>query len=280
MIKCLLFALLLFGSEMVMGQSLLLKKTIQIHFDDKLGKVVYHHMAENETLYAVAQKYGSSIDDLKNSNPQLQESHLSASSQMVVPINDSNIVYQKALPSRSQYEPLYYQVKPKDNVFRIARVYFDMPGKLLLRRNDLERADLQIGQILHIGWLKKRIEALHVIEGTAHSNIGPSEYAQRFFNQRITSNARNEVAFWHKKNNSIGRFVMHRHAETGSIIEIKNPLLGHQLYAKVIGTIPEHLYAEEIDLVVSAELAQELGAINEKFFVRTRYLANRASASR
>lgn len=280
-IKPSMIILLLFIKGILLGQTSNSEEAIQIHIDDKVGKVVYHQVRKSETLYAVSQKYSTSMHDILALNPQVDALDLTEKDNLVIPIQDSNVILHKsAITKHSAYVPLHYRVRAKDNVFRIARIYFDMPAKLLLQRNDLERNDLHIGQMLHIGWIKKTIKPLLVFEGTPFITDRVDDYVELFNRQKVSTTAGNEVAFWKKDQKSTGHFVMHRMAEVGSIIEITNPLLGYQLYAKVVGTIPANLYAQEIDLVISAELANQLGAIDQKFFVRTRYPTNQASASR
>ncbi len=252
--------------------------TIEVQIDDKVGKVTYHDRKVEETTYAIARRFTVSLDEIMKWNPNLLI--LGQSTRLLIPVPESNIVYRKPLfAKRAEYIPLVYRVRRKDNVFRISRIYFDMPTKLLLHRNKMSSEDLTIGQVLHVGWLKREIQPLVVLEGKEWPANG-GDLSQVFILQGHNLSEKNEVAFWKKSANTKGAFVMHRRAATGSIIEITNPLQGEVIYAKVVGKIPSNLYASEIDMVISGELARSLGAFDQKFFVRSRYQPDQRSASR
>lgn len=84
----------------------------------------------------------------------------------------------------------------------------------------------------------------------------------------------NEVGFWNPKATAGGYFVMHKYAEIGTVIEIYNQVINKTVTAKVIGRLPENLYADEISLTISRDLAHDLGILDRKFFVRTKYIKN------
>lgn len=260
-----------------------------VQIDSKLGKVVYHRVLENQTLYGISRGYGVSPAQIIEANHFTNPGGIKLPSVLKIPISDQQIQYRLPLFSnKKEYLPVYYQVQKKDNVFRISRVYFDIPTNLLLNRNNLRNENLQMGQTLHIGWIKSDFSPLKISEGKLkteseeNDSIINMDLAQKFrseYDESLLIN-KNEVAYWKANENSKGFFIMHRYAPQQSIIEIKNPMSNLTVYAKVIGTIPAHLYPREVDMVISREVAQALGAVDPKFFVRSRYKPDRASASR
>ncbi|MCB0686867.1 MAG: LysM peptidoglycan-binding domain-containing protein [Saprospiraceae bacterium] len=259
-----------------------------IKIDAKLGKVIYHRVLQHQTLYSIARGYGVKQTAIIAANPALSDSRQNLPPVLTIPIEDDQIIYRIPLfKSKSNFLPVYYQVLKQDNLFRVSRVYFDIPTNLLMNRNNLEGNDLKIGQTLHIGWLRSDFEPLIVHEGRLKESDEPEKIANRDLSDRFreeyqgsTLIDKNEVAYWKASETSKGYFIMHRYALPQSIIEIKNPMFDNTVYAKVIGNIPANLYPREVDMVISKEVAEALGAKDPKFFVRSRYKPDRVSASR
>lgn len=287
-LKTIFLLVLMTGTLLVSAQGQIADAAF-VKIDPKLGKVVYHRVLQNQTLYGIARGYGITVDKIVSANPPLQKDLNDVPAVIKIPISDGQIQYR--LPffkNKNEYLPVYYQVQKKDNVFRVSRVYFDMPTNLLSNRNRLQNDKLSIGQTLHIGWIKSDYDPLIVSDGKLKNDpvekdsIINLDLAQRFREEYEGSSLidKNEVAFWKANEKSKGYYIMHRYAPQQSIIEIKNPMYDVTVYAKVIGTIPEHLYPKEVDMVISKDVAEALGAVDPKFFVRSRYKPDRASASR
>jgi LysM repeat protein len=263
-----------------------------VKIDPKLGKVVYHRVLNNQTIYGISRGYGVPQQNIIDANPALKRNKMQLPPILTIPIADEQIVARLPLfKNRNEFLPVYYQVQKKDNLYRVSRVYFKIPTNLLANRNNLEGEQLKVGQTLQIGWIKRDFEPLVVDagkmidrndgQGSEHAasktDLG-LRFAEEYESTKLVS--KNEVAFWKATGGARGYYVMHRHAEQQSIIEIKNPMYDVTIYAKVVGTIPDHLYPKEVDMVISQEVAQALGAVDAKFFVRSRYKASWASASR
>lgn len=256
---------------------------VSIH--KKRAKVVMHKVKVFETLYSISRFYGVDLDEINEHNPKIKSTvHLPE--EIEIPIHDDQVIY--SLPSRNgqnKYVKLYYRVKMKDNLFQISRVKFDLPTKLLMHRNRLESENLQTGQVLHIGWIEQDITPLLVIEGKTKEHNIPSDpfsyHAQ--FEEAMSSGKvidENQVALWNTAmEGSKGFLVMHRTVPEKTIIELRNPMSGVTAYGRVIGLIPESLYPEEVDMIVSTDLAKQLKVLDPRFFVQVRYADGRLSAN-
>lgn len=250
---------------------------IEVEYDDKLGKVIFHQASAFDTPYSLSRIYGTDRETLRKLNPGMNGRKMPKL--IKVPLSEERMVYRLPLfRNRRDFIPVIYTVKPKDNLFRISRIYFDMPTGLLKNRNRIRDNTLSRGQVLEIGWIKVPEDDLLVISGERiEETPGVTEVDQRYKTQFLDGldgtepSSRNEVAYWKKDLPASGFFVMHRKASERTYIEITNPLSNSRIYAKVIGNIPEHLYPEEVDMVMSSELAEALGAKDMKFFVRSRY---------
>ncbi len=251
----------------------------------KRDKVVMHKVEVFETLYSISRFYGVDLDQIKKRNPKIKSTvHLP--DEIEIPIDDDLVIYN--LPSRenaSKYVKLYYRVKEKDNLFQISRIKFDLPTELLMHRNRLESENLRAGQVLLVGWIEQDITPLLVMEGRPKDHgisSDPFGYYTQF--EASISSAKvieeNQVALWNRAmQGSTGFLVMHRTIPEKTIIEIRNPMSGVTTYGRVIGQIPENLYPEEVDMIVSTDLAKQLRVLDPRFFVQVRYADGRLSAN-
>ncbi len=271
-----MYLLLLLGPIFLSAQSD--NAPIFVEHDDKLGKVIFHKVSGYDTPYSLSRIYGTTKKVLQHLNPEMDSRKMPKL--VKVPLAEERMVYRLPIfRNRRDYIPVRYRVKPKDNLFRISRIYFDMPTGLLTNRNRIRNNNLSTGQVLEIGWIKVPEDDLLVLSGERREETpGITEVDQRYKTQFLdglngsTPPSKNEVAYWKKDAPASGYFVMHRKASERTYIEITNPLSSSKIYAKVIGKIPENLYPEEVDMVMSSELAEALGAKDMKFFVRSRYL--------
>ncbi len=251
----------------------------------KRDKVVMHKVEVFETLYSISRFYGVDLDQIKKRNPKIKSTvHLP--DEIEIPIDDDLVIYN--LPSRenaSKYVKLYYRVKEKDNLFQISRIKFDLPTELLMHRNRLESENLRAGQVLLVGWIEQDITPLLVMEGRPKDHgisSDPFGYYTQF--EASISSAKvieeNQVALWNRAmQGSTGFLVMHRTIPEKTIIEMRNPMSGVITYGRVIGQIPEKLYPEEVDMIVSTDLAKQLRVLDPRFFVQVRYADGRLSAN-
>jgi hypothetical protein len=67
-------------------------------------------------------------------------------------------------------------------------------------------------------------------------------------------------------------FALHPTARVNSVIELHNPMMNRKVLAKVIGNIPPNTYPEEVKVIISPKTAKSLGVIDQRFFVKMRYL--------
>ena len=142
-------------------------------------------------------------------------------------------------------------------------------------RNHLETPTLSIGQTLWVGWM-----SIHGV---------PDDYRQ-FRGHPLWKKSyelRTKYLVQKRKRREYGRkgpavlikgaksssdlIVMHRYARIGSIIAVTNPMKRRTVYAKVVAKMPA-TYASNIEVVVSPQVGKLLGAIDEKFFVKVKYL--------
>lgn len=263
------------------------------------GTMAYQHtVAPKETLYSLCRKFNTGIDKVYESNPDLEGSLLSVGQQLWVPAGKLLVT----APVRPPVIRVYYSVQKGETLFRIAKIYLQEDVSTLMARNGLENTNLRPGQKLLIGWLpgaamssdaqllighdstslgeqKPELDQVDINLKTAHDSSSavitssfeslPKE-EEKILSVRHTKG----VAYQIRSNSGGGKkyFALHNQATPDSYIEITNPMFNTVVLAKVIGKIPEGMYPDDIDIIVSPSVAKDLHVLDRRFYVELKYL--------
>jgi LysM repeat protein len=255
------------------------KDTLFMTLDDNSGeKIIEHKIVKGQTLYSLARFYGMNEEQLFPYNPSLKSNNVSIGQTIRVPIPNSAIKRFKGDNfKRWKYVPLLFIVKPKDNLYKIAKRVFHMPPDSVMSWNGLSGDVIAPGQRLLVGWVNingvnDTARASAAVIKTPKVDVQKNELAEKFKKQKSTVETRG-AAFWQIKGNpTTDYYCLHRTAKSGSIIAISNGVNGKTAYAKVIGKIPESAFSHEVVLIVAPSVAKILGAKDEKFFVKIKYV--------
>jgi len=255
------------------------KDTIFITVGDYQEKLFTHHVKEKQTLYSISKFYGISLEVLYYYNQKYRNKVLSIDDQLTIPLPNRSIMrYKTARFNESEYIPVCYKVSPGDNLFRIARVQFKMPVDSVMLRNNLPTHKIYVGQILQLGWVSlKGIPAKYQQNKRNLQRIQQETIKRRFKGytaaKRKKSYNDQGVGVWQKNAKSQTQlFALHRTAELNSLISVENPMQKKIVLVKVIGRVPERAYGREVKIVLSRAAALKLGAKDERFFVKIKYL--------
>lgn len=239
------------------------------------GKKYIHHIIKpKQTLFSISQYYSLGLEELFDENPAFRyDPSLKIGSTVKIPMPNKAIKrYKSSGFVASKHVSIYYIVQPGDNLYQIAKRYFEMPVDTVSARNRLKKNAIKPGQRLFIGWMG--IEGIQSEWRVAHpetaSDVLKTKYLEDKKKQK--ENLSQGVCFWQKDSKEVGRlYALHREASIGSIIQINNPMTNRTVFAKVIGRIPA-AYERNIEVVLSPEAARNLGARDPRFFVKTTYL--------
>ena len=253
------------------------KDTIFLSSDYEGQKIFIHTMEPKQTLYSLSKFYGLSLDELYYYNPANEGGKYGIGSEIKIPIPNRSIIrYKPKDYSNTSYIPLYYVVKKGETMYHIAQRVFKLPIDTLMDRNFLPNPTLSVGQKLRIGWMSiNGIPESYRATGGKHPLWMKSRNYERKY--RIAKTKKREyrrngpAVYIQDIKSATDLWVMHRHAPIGSIIQINNPMKRRTLYAKVIARMPR-TYDANIEIVVSPRVGKMLGAIDKKFYVKTRYL--------
>lgn len=248
-----------------------------ISINDAQQKIVKHTITPNQTLYKISRFYGVSIAQILALNPNKTETSLSIGDELIIPLPNRAIKrFRKKNFKSNDFVPLYYQVKQGDTMYGIAKRAFHMPVDTLKERNDL-KGGISPGQLLHVGWVNR--QGVSSAKGKAQKSTNPLSgkvYREKktFLAQSKGKKIRKQrgAAYWRKTKTSGSKiYALHDYARIGSVVEVRNPMSGVTLYAKVIGRINHRVTPYGVKVVLSPAAARYLGAINKKFYTEIQY---------
>lgn len=123
--------------------------------------LISHQVKEKETLYGIALKYNVTIEEIRQINPNLAIENLKAGNSINIPKLNKNFVASLATKSRNltyQNENILHEVKPKETLFSIARLYNVSVSDLDELNASLLENGLRIGQQIQIPYKKKTLD--------------------------------------------------------------------------------------------------------------------------
>jgi LysM repeat protein len=255
---------------------LTLKDTIFLSIGDYQEKFFTHYIAPKQTLYSLARFYGMTVDEIYYYNPDLNISTLSPGQGIKIPIPNKSIIRYKIEGfDKKKHIPICYVIKKGDTMYNISKRIFQMPIDTVMARNNLMSFNLPLGQVLQLGWMS--IDGIPEVNRKfrGHPIWKKNEVMRQQYIQESAVRKEKEqkgIAFWQKQSNKDSElYALHRYAPINSIIAVTNPMTKRTVFVKVIGRIPESVYNDTIVTVVSATVANMLGAIDKKFYVHVRY---------
>jgi len=93
-----------------------------------------------------------------------------------------------------------------------------------------------------------------------------------YLREERTINYRKGIAYWDKSGfDRTNLFVMHNKAKPNSYIRLKYKVTGREVMAKVVCPIPKGLYSDDIDIIISPGVANQLGALDSQFQIQMDY---------
>ncbi|MEZ4898916.1 MAG: LysM peptidoglycan-binding domain-containing protein [Saprospiraceae bacterium] len=286
------------------------KDTIIVRVTADEHKVFNHVVEAKQTLYSMARFYGLDVYQIYDYNPWLRTRVLAIHDTVIVPLDERLLVASPEV-NPQEYVPVYYAVRSSDNLFRISKIYFNLDVDHIKGLNHLNSNVLSIGQLLLVGYISIQGAAsvhpvnkpilvnqsienqetaptiassqpLTIDESSGMPVIKPSikeevnELKESFTEPQISyvHDEQRGIALWNKDiRQKTDLYAMHRNAPIGSTVEISNPMINKTVYAKIIANMPEEVYPDNVCIIVSPAVANLLGAVDTKFFVKVKYLA-------
>ena len=272
---CLLLALCILCRTMA-GQTPAVQGQNQkfVHISQSGQLVLIETIEPGVTLYSLSRKYNLSLAQLLKLNPDLDTSAIPLGFPVNIPVNSYAITFAPPDDDES-WIWLSYQVQPKETLYRISRVYLSVSPEAIIALNPSAAHGLNIGQVLHIGWLMPSENNNPGLQATT-ADSSRHQYPLDFIKEATTVgkviHEQKGLAVWKPGAVSSNFYVMHPSAKVGSYMEITNPMLHRTITAKVSGNIPKGLYQSHVGIVVSPSTARALGVLDQHFFAKWRYV--------
>lgn len=249
---------------------------VLIQFDEQNKAFIQHQVVKGQSIFSIRSRYGLSESDFLQFNPQIKERQINMDQWIRIPVGHL-MQYETDVAIKENYKAVYYKVQAKENLYSICKNKTQWNPKTLILENKLKESNLKLDQIIKIGYLIyfDSRNTSPIIQSQTKSQEDSTKISlsnlKTETKQQLT-NYKNEargVAISSGSNN--GRnYALHNKARKGTWIEIYNPVLERSSMAKVIGKIPKN-YSKDIQVVVSASVAENIGAIGNKFFTYIRY---------
>lgn len=127
---------------------------VVVQISNTYGKVYVHEMSPKQTVYTLAKTFDQRMQDVEAVNPGINFDAMKVGQKIRVPFLAASIVKNPAdLIKGGEYVYVYYKVRAKDNLYRIAKVYFDTSIENLMAINKTSNFDLKTDQLIKVGWM-------------------------------------------------------------------------------------------------------------------------------
>ncbi len=232
-----------------------------------------HTLKARQTLYSLSGYFGLDVFALYTYNPQLNYEIARVGDNIRIPIKPESM-FTTERPA-GKYAEVYYKVKAQDSPFAVRHRMLQMDKETFKRLNPQISGGLQPDELLLAGYLPlEGIEATETNTSTTLLSYVQEDMAKEFTFYTETELAnKHGMAYWNSKNKEqTGFFVLFNDAPVNSYIEITNPMYNRVAYARVISNIPANMFQNNVLIVVSPMLANYLGVMDTRFFVKLRYL--------
>ncbi len=128
-------------------------QALEVKVTKDLQKIYVHKLKPKETLFKLSRVFDLPVVYLEKINQIQSGAILGVGSEIIIPIKEEIISSQK---KHETDVPVVYQVKQRETIFRISRIYFDKQIEDIKHLNKLEDLQLDIDQMVQIGWIDLR----------------------------------------------------------------------------------------------------------------------------
>lgn len=266
----------------VPGRMLSFKDSVYLGVMGEKKVYLIHRMKPAQTLKGLEKYYSISAGDITFMNPSIKNMNVIPVGHPVkIPLPVKAIMMEDNETTKVRWKviPLLYKVKKGDTVFRIAKKYFDMPIETLMKRNNLENYSLELGKVLHIGWMD--VKGIKPGLRTYTGLNAELRAINRKLKKRFIADAQGKkkklvkkrgIAKWNRNSSrDVKLYALHRTAPIGTVIKVYAPSAKRTLYVKVMGKMSKNVYLPDEILYLSPSAAKALGGVNERLRVDLTY---------
>lgn len=138
---------------------------------------ITHKVAPKENYYSVGRIYNVSPKDIAPFNKLQLETGLSPGQLIKIPLNSSNFSQEGNAAADETFVPLYYKIKEKEGLYRVALNHNSLALETLKQWNNIKGDAVKTGTQLIVGYLKVKTElsALAKAGGSSTITIAPAK---------------------------------------------------------------------------------------------------------
>ncbi len=258
---------------------------------------IEHTIKAKENLNLLAQKYHTTIDEIKRlnglSSNNLQIGQVlkipSANGETTAPVTEKAIgeetpqpakinkkqTPEKLAPAETAGEnSIEHTVVANETIYSIAKKY-NLTTYQIKTTNNLTTNDLTVGQKLIIKNAKPSTtqteDEEEPTEGTETMKNPALKYpASRYGLSQVEEKG---AAVWiaDPDLDPSKMLVLHRTVPVGTVIKITNPMTNRSTFAKVVGKFTENETTKDVIIVMTKAVADAVGALDKRFFCNISY---------
>jgi len=268
--------------SIVPGRMLSFKDSVYLGIVGEQRVYLIHRMKPGQSLKGLASYYSMSTNDITFINPSIKNMNVIPVGHPVkipLPIKSLKTEDNEITKVRWKVIPLLYRVKKGDTVFRIAKKYFSIPIETLMERNGLETYSLELGKVLHIGWMD--VKGIQTSQRTYTGLNSELRSINRKLKSRFINDAKSKtkkltkergISQWNRNSSrDVKLYALHRTARIGTVIKVYAPSAKRTLYVKVMGKMSKNVYQRDVILYLSPSAAKALGGVNDRLRVDLTY---------
>ena len=257
------------------------------------ANAIIHRVQAKETLYSLSQQYDVSMPDIRQWN-KLTGDALSIGQELVIRKGQGGekpVVGER--PSMAVNGR--HTVAQQETLYSISKQY-GVTVEQILEWNDLQSADLKIGQVLYIADPVQQKEPVGrdskrpvAVNGEPSGTEKPvdrktteepvKETVVQPHTIRISESVRNgsetvESGIAELIEGTEGNRIylaLHRTAPIGTILKIKNEMNNREVFVRVMGRLADTALTDKVLIRISRSAYDRLGAIDQRFRVEVTY---------
>jgi hypothetical protein len=240
------------------------------------GQLMFsHRIKTGQSLYGIGRYYGLKLDDIYLLNPRLRIGYETGDEVKIV-MPSVAVKHFVSYDSIDYFVPVFWTLQKGQTVYGLTHRLLKLPSEEVLAKNNpsLDLANLKVGQQLFIGWLS--------VDGISSEMQGEVEdpYVRLNTGMRKQWNSiskgkrlhsANGKAAWASNGDRNKFMALHRSAPLNSLIEIMDKRTGKTLYCRVVGRIPDQVYDQNVQVVVSPLLVKAFGVRDRFFYVQVKH---------
>lgn len=208
----------------------------------------YHTVKQSETLFSISRATGVSVEQLKKWN-NLPNNSLSIGQQLIIDVKDNAKEIVEEVREESS-EVVAEKEDDKDDPFKESRV--EDGDEKTETTNDTKQP---VKETNETSASTKKIETVKD-NSSDFEEISDSGLAELI---EGSSNTRKYLA-------------LHRTANIGTIMKVKNEMNGQEVFVRVLGKLPDTDINNNVLIKISKAAYNRLGAIDQKFRVSISYI--------